>query len=62
MNVCRSRLAVVVLLVLVPVVALLPALASLAVLVAVLCALIGYETHRYAPLRHQIRHHPAHEH
>jgi low temperature requirement protein LtrA len=57
-----ERLAVVVLLVLVPVVALLPALASLAVLAAVLCALIGYETHRYAPLRHQIRHHPAHEH
>ncbi|MEN3263630.1 hypothetical protein [Pseudonocardia sp.] len=51
-----ERLAVVVLLVLVPVVA---SLASLAVLAAVLCALIGYETHRYAPLRHRIRHDPA---
>jgi low temperature requirement protein LtrA len=54
-----ARLAVVLLLVLVPVVA---SLASLAVLAAVLCALIGYETHLCAPLRHQIRHDLAHEH
>jgi low temperature requirement protein LtrA len=51
------RLVVVVLLlVLIPVVANLPALATLAVLAAVLAALIGYETHRYAEMRHQLRH------
>ena len=51
------RIIVVALLVaLIPVAANLPALASLAVLAAVLCALIGYETYRYAEMRRQIRH------
>jgi low temperature requirement protein LtrA len=52
-----ERLVVVVLLiVLVPVVAHVPALLTLAVLTVVLTALIGFETFRYAELRHQVRH------
>jgi low temperature requirement protein LtrA len=57
----KERLAVVVLLVaLIPVVSLLPALATLLVLAAVLVALLGWETHRYAELRHRIRHAEGH--
>jgi low temperature requirement protein LtrA len=56
-TVTRCRLAVIALLVaLVPVAWNLPALASLALPAAVLCTLIGYETHRYAEQRHAIRH------
>ncbi len=52
-----ERLVVVVLLVvLVPLVAHVPALATLAVLAVVLGALIGFETFRYAELRHRVRH------
>jgi len=52
-----ERIAVVVLLlVLIPLVSHLPALATLAVLAVVLMALIGFETYRYAELRHEIRH------
>lgn len=56
-----ERLCVVaLLLLLVPLVAILPALATLAILAAVLGALIGYETHRYAEIRHRIRHEDGH--
>ncbi len=59
----RERLAVVVLLVaLIPLVSLLPALVTLLVLAAVLVALLGWETHRYAEQRHIIRHGGAAEH
>lgn len=52
-----ERIVVIVLiLVLIPVVANLPALATLGVLTVVLVALIGFETYRYAELRHEIRH------
>jgi hypothetical protein len=62
-SVSRARLTVVVLLVaLTPLVAGLPALATLAVLTAVLVALIAYETVRCAMQRHAIRHDPAHRH
>jgi low temperature requirement protein LtrA len=61
--VSRAQLTVVVLLVaLTPLVAGLPALATLAVLTAVLVALIAYETVRYAVQRHAIRHDTAHGH
>jgi low temperature requirement protein LtrA len=50
----------VLLLALIPVVALLPALVTLTVLAAVLCALVGWETHRYAEERHRLRHEGAH--
>lgn len=51
------RIGVAVLLLgLVPVVGALPALATLGVLTAVLVALLGYETHRFAEQRHQLRH------
>ncbi|MHA6621757.1 low temperature requirement protein A [Pseudonocardia sp. DLS-67] len=57
-----ERLVVaVVLLVLIPLVSMLPALVSLAVLAAVLTALIGFETFRYAEQRREIRG-AAHEH
>ena len=52
---------VVLLLALIPAVAMLPALVSLAILAAVLSALIGYETFRYAEERRQVRG-AAHEH
>ncbi len=59
----RERIAVVALvLVLIPLVALLPALLTLAVLAVVLGALITWETHRYAVVRHQIRHDRTHGH
>ncbi len=62
-SVSRARLTVVVLLIaLTPLVAGLPALATLTVLAAVLVALIAYETVRYAEQRHAIRHDPAHGH
>ncbi len=52
-----ERLVVVgLLIVLVPVVANLPALVTLAVLTVVLAALIGFETFRYADMRHRVRH------
>jgi low temperature requirement protein LtrA len=52
-----ERLVVVALLiVLIPVVAMLPAILALTVLAAVLCALIGYETYRYAEQRREVRH------
>jgi low temperature requirement protein LtrA len=53
----RERIAVVVLiLALIPLVAVAPALLTLAVLAVVLGALLAWETSRYAELRHQIRH------
>jgi low temperature requirement protein LtrA len=53
----RERIAVpVLLLVLIPLVAHLPALVTLTVLTVVLVALIGFETYRYAEQRHEIRH------
>jgi low temperature requirement protein LtrA len=52
-----ERIVVVALLiVLVPMVAHVPALVTLAVLTVVLAALIGFETYRYAELRDQVRH------
>src|SRR5918998_457289 len=48
------------LVVLVPVAANLPALATLSVLTVVLAALIAFETHRYADLRRQIRREHGH--
>jgi low temperature requirement protein LtrA len=57
----RARLGVAVLLLaLIPVVAMLPALVTLTVLAAVLCALVWWETHRYAEERHRLRHEGAH--
>jgi low temperature requirement protein LtrA len=57
-----ERLVVVVLLLaLIPAVAMLPALVTLAVLAVLLSALIGYETIRYAEQRRQVRG-SAHEH
>ena len=57
----RERIGVVVLLVvLIPLVGTLPALVSLTVLAAVLVALIGWETHRFAEQRHAIRHAEGH--
>ncbi|MGH3939449.1 MAG: low temperature requirement protein A [Pseudonocardiaceae bacterium] len=62
-SVNRERITVVVLvLVLIPLVALLPALLTLAVLAVVLGALLAWETHRYAEVRHQIRHDHTHGH
>jgi low temperature requirement protein LtrA len=59
--VSRGRIvAVVVLLALIPVVAYLPALVTLAVLAGVLCALAGWETRRYAEERDRIRHADGH--
>ncbi len=52
---------VVVLLALIPAVAMLPALVSLAVLAVLLSVLIGYETYRHAELRREVRG-AAHEH
>ncbi|WP_098957498.1 low temperature requirement protein A [Pseudonocardia sp. N23] len=54
-SVARVVVAVV-LLAVTPLVALLPALVTLAVLAVVLAALVGWETHHYAELRHQVRH------
>lgn len=45
-----------VLLAVIPLVALFPALGTLAILAVVLCALVGVETHRFAEERHRIRH------
>ena len=59
----RERIGLVVLvLVLVPLVAVLPALLTLAVLAVVLGGLIAWETMRYAEVRHQIRHDRPHGH
>ena len=56
-RVTTERIVLVVLLVaLIPAVSFLPALATLGVLTLVLCGLIGFETHRYRELRHQVRH------
>ncbi|HZG89256.1 MAG TPA: low temperature requirement protein A [Pseudonocardia sp.] len=56
-----ERLVVAVLLVAVtPLVAMLPAMASLAIVAVVLAALIGWETHRLAEQRHAIRHAEGH--
>lgn len=38
-----------------------PALGTLAILVGVLCVLIGYETVRFAELRDRMRHQLSHE-
>ena len=58
-----GRLVVVaLLLVLIPLVATLPAILTLTVLAAVLIALIAYETHRFAEQREEIRHEAAREH
>ena len=57
----RERIAVVVLiLMLIPLAAHLPALLTLALLAVVLAALVAWETHRYANERHQIRHQIRH--
>ena len=57
----RERIAAVVLLVaLIPLVGMLPALVTLTVLAAVLVALVGWETHRFAEQRHAIRHGEEH--
>lgn len=57
----RERLAVVVvLLVLIPAVWTLPAIATLGVLALVLVAMIGWETYRYAEQRQRIRHAEGH--
>lgn len=48
--------AAVVLLALLPVVAMLPALLTLAVLAVLVCGLAAWETHHYAELRHEVRH------
>ena len=53
---------VVVLLGLIPLAAMLPAILTLIVLAAVLCALIAYETHRHAETRREIRREAAGEH
>jgi low temperature requirement protein LtrA len=58
---CRP-IAAVVLIALIPVVSLLPALATLAVATAVMIAVIGYETVAFSELRDQVRNDPAHEH
>ena len=55
LSVVRIGVAVL-LLVLIPVMALVPALVSLAVLAVVVTALVAYETHRYRELRHAVRH------
>jgi low temperature requirement protein LtrA len=55
LSVVRISVAVL-LLVLAPVMALVPALVSLTVLAVVVMALVAYETHRYRELRHAIRH------
>jgi low temperature requirement protein LtrA len=61
--VSRVRLAVAVLLpALIPLVARLPALVTLALLVVVLAALIDYETRAYAEQRDQVRHQPHPDH
>jgi low temperature requirement protein LtrA len=58
-----ERLVVVVLLLgLIPLVAMLPAILTLTVLAAVLCALIAYETRRHADTRREIRREAAGEH
>jgi low temperature requirement protein LtrA len=53
--------AVVVLLALIPLAALMPALLTLGLVTAVMAAVIGYETIRFAEIREQVRHDPAHE-
>ena len=58
---CRP-IAAVVLLALIPVVSMLPALATLAIATAVMVAVIGYETVTFAEFRDQVRNDPAHEH
>jgi low temperature requirement protein LtrA len=56
-NLSRPRIGVaVLLLVLTPVMALVPALVSLAVLAVVVTALVAFETHHYRELRHAVRH------
>jgi low temperature requirement protein LtrA len=58
----RHRLAVAVILVaLLPAAVELPALATLAIVAALLSALIGYETSRFAEARDRIRHQLQHE-
>jgi hypothetical protein len=46
---------------LVPAAVELPALATLAILAALLAALIAYEAHAFAELRDRLRHQVAHE-
>jgi low temperature requirement protein LtrA len=55
LSVVRTSVAVL-LLVLAPVMALVPALVSLTVLAVVVMALVAFETHRYRELRHAVRH------
>jgi low temperature requirement protein LtrA len=56
-NLSRPRIGVaVLLLVLTPVMALVPALVSLAGLAVVVTALVAFETHHYRELRHAVRH------
>ncbi|MDT7574545.1 MAG: hypothetical protein QOH17_878, partial [Pseudonocardiales bacterium] len=55
LSVVRISVAVL-LLVLAPVMALVPALVSLTVLAVVVMALVAFETHHYRELRHAVRH------
>jgi low temperature requirement protein LtrA len=55
LSVVRTSVAVL-LLVLAPLMALVPALVSLTVLAVVVMALVAFETHRYRELRHAVRH------
>ena len=57
----RRLVTAVVLVALLPVAVELPALATLALVTAVMCALIAYETIRYAEARDRIRHQLAAE-
>jgi low temperature requirement protein LtrA len=54
----HRTLAAAVLLLLIPVAWRLPALASLALVAALLCALVGYEFVRFRQARDEVRHHP----
>jgi low temperature requirement protein LtrA len=61
-NLSMLRIVVAVLLLAVaPVMALVPALVSLAVLAVIVIALVGIETHRYRELRHAVRHGQHHD-
>ena len=57
----RRLVCAIALLALLPAGATLPALATLGILAAVLCALIGYEALRYADVRDRVRHQLARE-
>jgi low temperature requirement protein LtrA len=60
LNTRRLGLAIALVLLIPPATAL-PALATLAIVTALLIALIAYETHSYGPARDRVRHELAHE-